>query len=133
MPQTLSSNYDPFKIAILTGVFGGISLIVINLAPFTHGYNQGNSLLLVFILTILGTQLLNKYLAKLNAIFIKRAVFSTAAIAIASIIFLVYETIFTAFANNKTIIGYVFYWFMMVAVGFIISLVSALFIKPKKI
>ncbi|MBD1366865.1 hypothetical protein IDJ77_23850 [Mucilaginibacter sp. ZT4R22] len=133
MPQTLSSNYNPFKIAILAGVFGGFSLIAINLTPFTHGYNQGNSLLLVFILTIVGTQLLNKYLAKLNAIFIQRVAFSTTAIAIASIIFLVYEIIFTVFANNKTIIGYIFYWVMMVAAGFVISLLSALFIKPKKV
>jgi hypothetical protein len=132
MPQTLSSNYDPLKISILAGVFGGISLIVINLAPFTHSYNQGNSLLLVFILTILGTQMLIKYIAVPQAVFLRRVAFSTVAIAIASVIFLLYEIFFTAFANN-TIIGYVFYWFMMVAAGFVISLISALFIKPKKI
>lgn len=120
---------NPYTTSSISGILGGLALIIWNSKEHADGDTQGIWLLYIFVISIgVGLLLITRLSDQLA--YWERVKYGTLTGIIISIISIVFETVFTAFRQH-TAGDQLFLLFITIAASFIFSSLFSLFIKKR--
>lgn len=120
---------NPFITTLISGIFGGVALIIWNSKERADGNTQGTWLLYIFVISIgVGLLLITRFSDHIT--YWERVKYGTFSGLITNILFIIYETVFTSFRQH-TAGDQLFLLFVTIAASFVFSLFVSLFIKKR--
>lgn len=131
MEETDSNIKKVIQIVLITGLAGAIILTFINFTSFQKDSTHSSLLILTFVLIIVSSLILNKFLNHHFLSYFKRVFLGFSTYCISLAILFIEESLFTSFYIHRTFSDLLIGLFQMLLFGFAVSLVSAIFVKTK--